>query len=91
MQIKDVEWRKETMCGGEDTIFFGKTDFGTISVLNRMTGWGDGIRDIETGFKDVNGKFWLASGMFDIREFPVLSVEQGIEKIKQCANTCTGQ
>ena len=63
--------------------------YGKITVLDRLTGWGDGtIRDIETGFKDEAGKFWLASGCFDIRNHPELSIEDAVTLIKDNANTC---
>ena len=65
--------------------------YGKITVLDRLTGWGDGtIRDIETGFKDETGKFWLASGDFDIRNHPELSIDDAISLIKDNANTCVG-
>ena len=62
-----------------------------ISILDRLTGWGDGnIRDIETGYRAQTGEFWLASGCFDIRDFPNLTVSDAIQKIKDNANTCIG-
>jgi hypothetical protein len=60
-----------------------------ITVLDRMTGFGH--RDIETGFRDVDGRFWLASGDFDIRWYPQLNVNEAIYKIKKEANSCRGQ
>jgi len=66
------------------------SDGGKITVLDRMTGWGYGVRDIETGYRDKDNKFWLASGNFDIREFPGLTISEAIEKIKLYANTCLG-
>jgi hypothetical protein len=62
---------------------------GSITVLDRMTGFSFG-RDIETGFRDPYGKFWLASGNFDIRTFEDITVREAIEKIKENANTCQG-
>ena len=65
------------------------TNLGSITVLNRMTGFG--FRDIETGFRDPDGKFWLASGNFDIRlHFPE-TIGDAIQKIKQYANNCQGE
>jgi len=61
-----------------------------ITVLDRMTGFSWG-RDIETGYRDLEGKFWLASSDFDIRRWPELTLEQAVEKIKANANTCKGE
>lgn len=41
-------------------------DFGSITILDRRTGFG--WRDIESGFRDKDGKFWLASGNYDVRD-----------------------
>lgn len=65
-------------------------DFERITVLDRLTGFSGGIRDRETGYKDKDGKFWLASGGFDIRDYPDLTIEEAIEKIKVNSNTCVG-
>ena len=59
---------------------------GSITVVDRMTGFG--WRDVETGFRDPDGLFWLASGNFDITGFPDLSISEAIELIKENANTC---
>jgi hypothetical protein len=62
-----------------------------ITVVDRLTGYGDGIRDVETGLKDYSIKgddnFWLASGRFNIRDFPDLDIYDAIDKIKENANT----
>lgn len=67
-------------------------DGGKITVLDRMTGYGYGIRDIETGYCDAAGNFWLASCGFDIRDEagPDTDVEDVIATIKKFANTCKG-
>lgn len=91
--IQGIKWCKETFCDGEDTLYFyyigqyGLSD--RITVLDRLTGFGS--RDIETGYRDVYGKFWLASGNFDIRYYPELSFAEAIDKIKANANTCRGK
>ena len=91
MFVKDLEWEKELCMGGEDVIFTAHTDNGRFTVLDRLTGWGDGCcRDTETGFKDKDGKFWLASGMFDIRNFPELQLAEAVDLVKKEANTCIG-
>ena len=59
-----------------------------ISVLDRLTGYSGYVRDIETGFKDIYDNFWLASGDFDIRKYPELTLDEAIALIKENANTC---
>ena len=65
-------------------------NIGSITVLDRMTGFSFG-RDTETGFRDVDGKFWLASGMFDIRDYLPMSFGDAVELIKSNANNCNGE
>lgn len=87
--IKDLEWEHETLCEGEDHLFSANIDgVGRLTVLDRLTGYG--FRDTETGFRDTDKKFWLASGMFDIRNYPDLTIEEAVAKVKQRANTCIG-
>ena len=64
------------------------TNIGSITVLDRMTGFG--TRDIETGYRDNSGKFWLASGGYDVRESGVKTMREAISWIKEKANTCIG-
>ena len=89
MKVKDLVFEQR---GSEDDNLFWVIDsFGRITILDRLTGWGDGdVRDVETGYKDPQGKFWLASGSFDIREFPDKTIEEAIQFIKDNANTCNG-
>ncbi len=91
--IKDLEWQHETW-GEEDGgnhLYFACIDgVGRLSVLDRLTGYGYGVRDTETGFRSTDGKFWLVSGMFDIRDYPDLTIEEAVAKVKQWANICTG-
>lgn len=90
MKIKDVEFIKSTQ-GHSDILWTNRNDFGIISILDRLTGWGEGnIRDIETGYRSKDNKFWLASGNFDIRNYPDMSIEEAIHEIKNNANTCIG-
>ena len=42
MLVKEMEWKKETRMYGEDIIFTAHTDSGCFTVLDRLTGWGDG-------------------------------------------------
>ena len=79
------EWNKDP-----DSNLYGLRlgDVEKITVLDRMTGWGGSIRDVETGYTDKDGKFWLASGNFDIRRLDVKTIGEAIELIKGNANTC---
>lgn len=69
------------------------TNIGSLTVLDRMTGYEFtgyefGCRDIETGYRDKDGKFWLASGNCDVRESGCKTLGEAIEWVKQRANTC---
>ncbi len=80
---------KEVSCGEDNKQLVCNGEWGSISVLDRVTslfGW----RDIETGYFDLDGCFWLASGNFDVRDFPELSIDEAIGLIKKRANTCIG-
>lgn len=70
------------------------TNLGSLTVLDRMTGFG--WRDVESGYRDKDGKFWLASGNFDVRNvrlYPDLNVtvQEAIDCVKQNANNCKGE
>ena len=85
-RIKDLTF-KDVPMGDSDSIQQAHhAPWGSITVLDRMTG--SGWRDVETGFRDPDGLFWLASGDFDITDFPDLSISEAIELIKENANTC---
>lgn len=87
--VKDLKWTSEDLCGGEDTLHAASLeDGGRITVLDRMTGFG--YRDIETGYRDPAGKFWLASGRNDIRDHENFTIEEAIDWIKLNANSCIG-
>ena len=86
MQIKDVEWSIDTYCEGDNILYAYNFNGQRISVVDRLTGFG--WRDVETGYRDEGDNFWLASGGFDIRDYPELSREEAILKIKQNANWC---
>lgn len=74
-----------------DTQVAFHSNLGSITVLDRMTGYGGGIRDIETGFRATDGKFWLASGNFDIRQMGCKTIGEAIECIKRNANNMRGE
>ena len=65
------------------------TNLGSITILDRMTGYG--YREVETGYRDKEGKFWLASGNFDIMTYGFNNIGDMISAIKSNANTCVGQ
>lgn len=62
------------------------TDIGSITVLDRRTGFG--WRDVETGYRDVNGNFWLASGNRDVTKSDCKTLGEAIDWVKRYANTC---
>lgn len=64
------------------------TNLGSLTVVDRMTGFGNGVRDTETGFRDPDGNFWLASGMQDVRCSGVKTIGEAIEWVKSRANNC---
>lgn len=64
------------------------TNLGSLTVLDRMTGYGYGIRDTETGYRDTNGEFWLASCGVDVRDSGCKTIGEAILWIKARANTC---
>ena len=88
--VKDIKWNANILYGGEDTLYTANfVDGSRLTVLDRMTGFYFG-RDIETGYRDINGKFWLASGMKDIRDYPSFTLKEAIEWVKCYANNCVG-
>lgn len=66
------------------------SNFGSITVLDRMTGFSFG-RDVETGFRDCDGKFWLASGGVDVTKSGCTTIGDAIQWIKDRANNCIGE
>ena len=65
------------------------SNLGSITILDRMTGFGH--RDTETGYRDTDGKFWLASGQFNMLEQEVATVGEAITLIKENSNNCIGE
>lgn len=87
--VKGLEWSIDEM-DGEDTLYTAWVrGEGRLTVLDRMTGFG--YRDVETGFCDLEGRFWLASGGWDIRDHPEKSTQNAIDWVKSHANNCTGE
>jgi len=64
------------------------TNLGSLTVLRRMTGYG--FSDVETGYRDADGKFWLASGNCDVRTSNAETIGEAIEWVKRWSNTCIG-
>lgn len=62
------------------------TNIGSLTVLDRQTGFG--WRDIETGYRDENGNFWLASGNVDVRNSGANTFGDAVDFVKKLANTC---
>lgn len=88
-KLGEQTWLSETLYEGEDICYrLYVADGSRLTVLDRLTGFGGGQRDIESGFKNFEKEFWLASGQFDIRSFPELTVAEAIAKVKANANTC---
>ncbi len=85
-KIKDLTFKEVPMGDLDASQYAHHAPWGSITVLDRMIDFD--WRDVETGFRDPDGLFWLASGDFDITEFPDLSISEAIELIKDSANTC---
>lgn len=66
------------------------SNLGSITVLDRLTGYGGGVRDVESGYRSEEGLFWLASGGVDIRSMEGCTIGEVIQYIKDNANTCIG-
>ena len=88
--IETIDWRVTNPF--EDDVLMSckiarKTKYGIklekITVLNRMTGFGH--RDVETGYTENDGRFWLASGFFDIRTLTKFTVKQALDKVVENA------
>lgn len=87
LEFKDVSSKYNKLEG--DSQFAHHGEFGSITVIDRMTGFG--WRDVETGFRAKDGKMWIASGNFSIREYLKLTIRAAIQMIKEEANTCKGK
>lgn len=84
-----LTWNETTHCEGEDTLYTAHlADGGRITVLHRKTGYEGGWFDTESGYRDADGKFWLASGNRDVRDNADFTVQQSIDWVKAHANTC---
>lgn len=72
----------------DDKSYALHTNLGSLTVLDRVTGFIGSPRDIETGYRDKNGNFWLASGGYDVRKSGCKTMGEAIKWVKDRANTC---
>ncbi len=89
MKVKDIEWKE--LHYSENILYSYDFEGGRLTILDRETGWEFRSRDIETGYKDSQGKFWLASGGYDVRDYPEFTIQEAIAFVKHFANTCVGE
>jgi len=66
---------------GTDRQWALHTDIGSLTVLDRMNGFG--FRETETGFRAPDGAWWLASGNHDVRLSGALTLGEAIEWVKR--------
>ncbi len=56
------------------------TNIGTLTVVDRMTGFG--CRDVESGYRDMDNNFYLAMGGFDVRVCGAKTMQDAIDWVK---------
>ncbi len=83
----DIFHDSENPVSDQDQVYF-HSNLGSLTVVDRMTGYGYGIRDTETGYRDQDGNFWLASGNQDVRLSGAKTIGEAIDWVKLNANTC---
>jgi len=86
--FKDLKFHEVQMVSPDYQVAL-HTNLGTLTVLDRLTGFG--YRDIETGYRSPDGKFWLASGGYDVRKSGAETFFEAISWVKDHANTCKGK
>ncbi len=64
------------------------SDLGSLTVLSRRTGYIGSPIDVESGYRDKDGKFWLASCGYDVSSMDFKTVGEAIQYVKDNANTC---
>jgi hypothetical protein len=83
--LKSDRWIREQAAAGMIEPFVPglvrHVDIGSLTVLDRMTGFG--FRDTETGFRAPDGAWWLASGDHDVRLSGALTLGEAIEWVKR--------
>ena len=88
--FSDLEFHTVPIFMDKDRQVALHTNLGTLTVLDRMTGYTDQSRDTETGYRAPDGAFWLASGMMDVRKSGAKTMQDAISWVKRNANTCQG-
>ena len=83
----DLEFHAVPDMPEEDNQWALHTNLGTLTVLDRLTGFAGYARDVETGYRH-HGDFWLASGDIDVRTSGTKTLGEAIEWVKARANTC---
>ena len=95
-KVRDLKWTRYVIeplnpFDGPDINYVADVGDGIhrFSVLDRMTGYSF-CSDIETAFMSLDrATFWLRTGQFDIRDYPDLSIEEGVVLLKSDAyNYC---
>jgi hypothetical protein len=74
-----------------DQLWAFHSDLGRLTVLDRLTVFGQ--RDIESGWWEESSppRFWLASGMKDVRNCGATTLGEAIAWVKKHANNCIGE
>lgn len=90
-KVKDLDWIVEEIA--EENVLHAAylEDDSILTVLARRTGFSFSLFDIETGFRDATGKFWLASGMKDLRNHPEFTAAEAVAWVKEQSNTVRGE
>lgn len=86
-KAEDLIFKDVSFCPG-DQQWACHTPVGSITVLDRMTGFGH--RDIKSGYRDPSGRLWIASGNFDVRRRGCRTFGEMALAIKDNANTLQG-
>ena len=87
-KLSDLEFYEVPRYNDEDVQYALHTNLGTLTVLDRMTGFG--WRDVESGYRDKDDLFWLASGNRDVRDLGNPTIQEAIDFVKKNANNCKG-
>ena len=83
----DLEFHEVPDMLEEDSQWALFTNLGSLTVLDRLTGFEGYVRDVETGYR-YDGDFWLATGGVDVRASGAKILGEAIEWVKARANTC---
>jgi len=80
--FKDLEFLEVPENLDGNTQFALHTNLGSLTVLDRLTGFSGGVRDTETGYRDSEKRFWLAEGMSDVRRSGAVTIQDAIDWVK---------